>query len=82
MEIPTSKNIVRWGIHAAGSGNLTDIIEDIHKNNMSCFQIFFGSKMSYDRKKLTDEDEIASIKKLKEYNISMNTHFPYPLNTV
>ncbi len=80
MDVSASKTPVRWGIHAAGGGTLADIIENIHKQNMSCFQIFFGSKMSYDRKSLSDEDEAASIQKLKAYNISMNTHFPYPLN--
>ena len=71
---------VRWGSHVSGSGDLNKVIEKAHQNGFKCLQIFFGAPDAYVRNKLTDTDKVASMKLLKEHDISLNTHFPYWMN--
>lgn len=81
--------VVRYGGHYSASreepGNapgstMTDITKRIIQLKWGCFQIFFGSQKSYNRKKPTPGDCKTCKALLDEHNIGFYTHFPYILN--
>lgn len=72
---------IRWGCHVSSEGkNLARLAESVSASGMSCFQIFFGSSGSFERRKLTvaEADDLREV--LTRLDISFNTHFPYALN--
>lgn len=71
----------RWGIHVSMSGDILsgDLLK-YAKTGMKCVQFFFGSPKSLSRKKLSDNETAKCLAIVREYNLSLNTHFPYTFN--
>ena len=80
---------VRFGGHYSASRDkpgkapgttMTAITKRIVELKWTCFQIFFGSQKSYNRKNPTAADRKMCKDLLDEHNIGFYTHFPYTLN--
>lgn len=71
----------RWGIHASSDETLlSQFLLKYAKGGMKCLQIFFGSPQSLTRKNLSEQETQACLKVVKDYDLSLNTHFPYTFN--
>lgn len=69
-----------YGTHVGGSGSLIDVLKAAKAKGKTIVQIFLGSPMSLNRRKLTKEEVIETKRFLRENEMEIVSHFPYVFN--
>ena len=76
------ENVVpmKYGQHVSSSGSLVDVLENAWKKGQTIVQIFLGSKLSHNRRKLNEVEKKNIRTKLREREMKIVSHYPYVLN--
>tara|TARA_R110001632_G_scaffold147213_2_gene264270 strand:+ start:2936 stop:3907 length:972 start_codon:yes stop_codon:yes gene_type:complete len=78
----TEENVapMKYGLHVSSTDSLVDVLERAWKNGQTIVQIFLGSNISHNRRKLNEIDKKNIRDKLHERKMKIVSHYPYVLN--